>query len=114
MTNEQRTAALAWLSLNAEPGKPLKNSEQKKWEKRLDRSNCTMELPPVTTPRQVRTHKDAATIIVGTTSALLLFLLLWEFEVYRVRPDTPLPTDPPLPTANPSPLPTPNQRPSCP
>ena len=37
MTNEQRTAALAWLSLNAEPGKPLKDSEQKKWEERLDR-----------------------------------------------------------------------------
>ena len=37
MTNEQRTAALAWLSLNAEPGKPLKDSEREKWEERLDR-----------------------------------------------------------------------------
>ena len=37
MTKEQRTAALAWLTLNAEPGRTLKNSEQKKWEERLDR-----------------------------------------------------------------------------
>ena len=37
MTNEQRTAALAWLSRNVEPGRPLKDSERKKWEERLDK-----------------------------------------------------------------------------
>ena len=37
MTNEQRKAASAWLSLNAEPGRPLKDSERKKWEERLDK-----------------------------------------------------------------------------
>ena len=37
MTDEQRTAALAWLNLNAEPGRSLKDSELKKWEERLNR-----------------------------------------------------------------------------
>ena len=37
MTDEQRTAALAWLNLNAESGRSLKDSELKKWEERLNR-----------------------------------------------------------------------------
>ena len=36
MSDEQRTRALGWLCLNAEPGKILKGQDRKKWEDRCD------------------------------------------------------------------------------
>ena len=66
-----------------------------------------MTLLPMSKPRQALTHRDAIIIIVGTTSALLLsLLLLWKFDVYRTLLDTPLPTNMPLPPTTLSPPPT--------
>ena len=61
----------------------------------------------MTKPRQVQTHRNAVTIIVGTASVLLLFLLLWQIEDYRVRLDTHLHNNAPLPTTTQPPPPNP-------